>query len=238
MSLVEVNHPKVSDETPNDDYNKYLDYIVQLFLKDNTTVEGSIVRYGSESITLKVKDKKGKNKTYERNLIADLKVTSIPKGSNKKVKKVNVPKPKSASLSKSKNDSTFGTLDIEAIKHTDFNFESNNEKYDYNRNELSEMNENHIKTNDEEKNDLVLAPKKKNGKSQKASKDNNQKSKTDSSQLLSLLQNPTSKESQEKSQITKKKKLKRKRANPQKRTNLWNPPRSLHKMSLTSTPCL
>ncbi|CAI8496193.1 unnamed protein product [Hanseniaspora opuntiae] len=202
MSLVEVNHPKVSDETPNDDYNKYIDYIVQLFLKDNTTVEGSIVRYGSESITLKVKDKKTKNKTYERNLIADLK-------------------------------------NIEAIKHTDFNFESNNEKYDYNRNELSEMNENHIKTNDQEKNDLVLVPKKKNGKSQKASKDNNQKSKTDSSQLLSLLQNPTSKESQEKKPDNKKEKTKKKKKQTRKREQIcWNPPRSLHKMSLTSTPCL
>jgi len=216
MSAVDIQTSNLNEETPADDYSKYVDYIIKLFLKDNTTVEGTIVRYGSESITLKVKEKKAKSKTYERGLITDLKVINIPKVVNKKAKKASPAKAKSASSNNNKNESTFGTLDIDTIKKTDFNFESNNEKYDYNRAELKNLNDDKLKTNDEEKNDLDLNPKQSNSKGQKAIKNSKQKPKSeespkpDSNQLLSLLQKSSTKEVSEPVQDIKKEKSKKK----------------------------
>ncbi|OBA29077.1 hypothetical protein HANVADRAFT_51014, partial [Hanseniaspora valbyensis NRRL Y-1626] len=162
-----------------EDYTKYIDYIIRLYFQDKSYLDGTITQYNSESITVRFKDNNKKTKTFDRSLILDLKILNIPKNANKNNKKntTNVNNKKSNNNNSSKNDSTFGMLDINTIKNTEFNFEDNNSKYDYNRIELKSQNSDEAKCNDEEKNDLIVGSndikptneeiKKKTSKSQK-----------------------------------------------------------------------
>ncbi|KAL6928145.1 hypothetical protein ACO0SA_002876 [Hanseniaspora valbyensis] len=147
------------DDVYAEDYTKYIDYIIRLYLQDKSYLDGTITQYNSESITVRFKDNNKKTKTFDRSLILDLKILNIPKNANKNNKKstANVNNKKNNNNNNSsKNDSTFGMLDINTIKNTEFNFEDNNSKYDYNRIELKSQNSDEAKCNDEEKNDLIV----------------------------------------------------------------------------------
>ncbi|XBW37787.1 hypothetical protein QEN19_003367 [Hanseniaspora menglaensis] len=156
-----VNNMNQLESYAKEDYTKFIDYIVRLYFFDKTYIDGSITHYGPESITLKLKENNKKFNNYNRSLILDLKVLNIPKATNKSNKKNNnnsnnTSNNKKGNNNGNKNDTSFGMIDINSIKKSDFNFEDSNSKYEYNRTELKSQSNDDINYNDEERNDLVL----------------------------------------------------------------------------------